>query len=361
MDVLHTNIVVVDGRRYRVQSDAGEARSDRGDDPVETHVATDAPSSERDASPADRTASRADSSEWRERVSVDADLARRALGGPSGAARRTLERDTGARVVLPGETPDPEEDARTGSVAPVAGRGEALVVAATAERVAAGRAVFESLVREALRSPSTPYTHFVGVPLDTDALVGAARAFRAECLAKGSPAAPEFAEPGRLRLAFFELKLCSDDARRAARGAMARAAAETREVLERFEEETGARAVSFSLRGVDVDGDGRLRAETRDDARLRSIRDRFVAAFEDADVFVSPRGSHPGVELARWPNGASADARRVFRDDARHLGRVDVAEVRLSALNEFDVALGGYFKCVQSVELDVRAPTEART
>ena len=369
MDVLHTNIVVVDGRRYRVQSDAGEARSVRRDDPDDTPVAADAPSVVRDASPADGTQSRADSGEWQERVSVDADLAKRALGGPSGAARLALERDTGARVVLPGETPGP--DARS----PVANRGEALVVGATADRAAAGRAVFESLVREALEARSTPHTHFVGVPLDADALVDAARAFRAECLARANsagspPPMPEFAEPGRLRLAFFELKLCSDDARRAATRAMANAETAVETLLTRLERETGTRAVSFSLRGVDVDGDGRLRLETRDDDnRLASVGECFAAAFAEADVFVSSsfgndaREKSLNVELARWPTSRATGAtpfetpndaervRDVFRDEARDFGRFDVKEVRLSKSREFDVALGGYFKCVQSVSL----------
>jgi len=374
MDVLHTNIVVVDGRRYRVQSDAGEARSDRRDDPDDTPVATEAPSVVRDASPADGSQSRADSGEWQERVSVDADLAKRALGGPSGAARLALERDTGARVVLPGETPG-QQDARS----PVANRGEALVVGATADRAAAGRAVFESLVREALEARSTPHTHFVGVPLDADALVDAARAFRAECLARANsarspPPMPEFAEPGRLRLAFFELKLCSDDARRAATRAMANAETAVETLLTRLERETGTRAVSFSLRGVDVDGDGRLVLEMDagdDDARLASVGECFAAAFAEADVFVSSSFGNDAiekekglnVELARWPTsratGATAfetpnDAervRRVFRDEARDFGRFEVKEVRLSKSREFDVALGGYFKCVQSVSL----------
>ena len=375
MDVLHTNIVVVDGRRYRVQSDAGEARSDRRDDPDDTPVATEAPSVVRDAPPADASQSRADSGEWQERVSVDADLAKRALGGPSGAARLALERDTGARVVLPGETPGPEQDARS----PVANRGEALVVGATADRAAAGRAVFESLVREALEARSTPHTHFVGVPLDADALVDAARAFRAECLARANsarspPPMPEFAEPGRLRLAFFELKLCSDDARRAATRAMANAETAVETLLTRLERETGTRAVSFSLRGVDVDSDGRLVLEiddSDDDARLASIGECFAAAFAEADVFVSSSFGNDAiekekglnVELARWPTsratGATAfetpnDAervRRVFRDEARDFGRFEIKEVRLSKSREFDVALGGYFKCVQSVSL----------
>ena len=373
MDVLHTNIVVVDGRRYRVQSDAGEARSDRRDDPDDTSVATEAPSVVRDASPADVSPSRADSGEWQERVSVDADLAKRALGGPSGAARLALERDTGARVVLPGETPGPGQDARS----PVANRGEALVVGATADRAAAGRAVFESLVREALEARSTPHTHFVGVPLDADALVDAARAFRAECLARANsaqspPPMPEFAEPGRLRLAFFELKLCSDDARRAATRAMANAETAVETLLTRLERETGTRAVSFSLRGVDVDRDGRLRLETRDDDnRLASVGECFAAAFAEADVFVSSSFGNDAiekekglnVELARWrtsrATGATAfetpnDAervRRVFRDEARDFGRFEIKEVRLSKSREFDVALGGYFKCVQSVSL----------
>ena len=65
MDVLHTNIVVVDGRRYRVQSDAGEARSVRRDDPDDTPVATEAPSVVRDTSPADGPPSRADSGSGR--------------------------------------------------------------------------------------------------------------------------------------------------------------------------------------------------------------------------------------------------------------------------------------------------------
>jgi hypothetical protein len=375
MDVLHTNIVVVDGRRYRVQSDAGEARSDRRDDPDDTPVATEAPSVVRDAPPADASQSRADSGEWQERVSVDADLAKRALGGPSGAARLALERDTGARVVLPGETPGPGQDARS----PVANRGEALVVGATADRAAAGRAVFESLVREALEARSTPHTHFVGVPLDADALVDAARAFRAECLARANsarspPPMPEFAEPGRLRLAFFELKLCSDDARRAATRAMANAETAVETLLTRLERETGTRAVSFSLRGVDVDSDGRLVLEIDDSddyARLASIGECFAAAFAEADVFVSSSFGNDAiekekglnVELARWPTsratGATAfetpnDAervRRVFRDEARDFGRFEIKEVRLSKSREFDVALGGYFKCVQSVSL----------
>ena len=376
MDVLHTNIVVVDGRRYRVQSDAGEARSDRRDDPDDTPVATEAPSVVRDAPPAlHGSQSRADSGERQERVSVDADLAKRALGGPSGAARLALERDTGARVVLPGETPGPGQDARS----PVANRGEALVVGATADRAAAGRAVFESLVREALEARSTPHTHFVGVPLDADALVDAARAFRAECLARANsaqspPPMPEFAEPGRLRLAFFELKLCSDDARRAATRAMANAETAVETLLTRLERETGTRAVSFSLRGVDVDSDGRLVLEiddSDDDARLASIGECFAAAFAEADVFVSSSFGNDAiekekglnVELARWPTsratGATAfetpnDAervRRVFRDEARDFGRFEIKEVRLSKSREFDVALGGYFKCVQSVSL----------
>ena len=376
MDVLHTNIVVVDGRRYRVQSDAGEARSDRRDDPDDTPVATEAPSVVRDAPPAlHGSQSRADSGEWQERVSVDADLAKRALGGPSGAARPCPARARGARVVLPGETPGPGQDARS----PVANRGEALVVGATADRAAAGRAVFESLVREALEARSTPHTHFVGVPLDADALVDAARAFRAECLARANsaqspPPMPEFAEPGRLRLAFFELKLCSDDARRAATRAMANAETAVETLLTRLERETGTRAVSFSLRGVDVDSDGRLVLEiddSDDDARLASIGECFAAAFAEADVFVSSSFGNDAiekekglnVELARWPTsratGATAfetpnDAervRRVFRDEARDFGRFEIKEVRLSKSREFDVALGGYFKCVQSVSL----------
>ena len=328
MDVLHTNIVVVDGRRYRVQSDAGEARSVRRDDPDDTPVATEAPSVVRDASPADGPPSRADSGEWQERVSVDADLAKRALGGPNGAARLALERDTGARVVLPGETPGPEQDARS----PVANRGEALVVGATADRAAAGRAVFESLVREALEARSTPHTHFVGVPLDADALVDAARAFRAECLARANsaqspPPMPEFAEPGRLRLAFFELKLCSDDARRAATRAMANAAVEVETLLTRLERETGTRAVSFSLRGVDVDRDGRLLMETRDDdARLASVGECFAAAFAEADVFVSSsflpvkkkRRDRKGFERGA---GEVADESRDGRDGVRDAER----------------------------------------
>ena len=385
MDVLHTNIVVVDGRRYRVQSDAGDPRSDRRDDPGETPVAADAPSVVRDASPADGFTSRAASGEWLERVSVDADLAKRALGGPSGAARRALERDTGARVVLPGETPEEEAfDAPT----PVANRGEALVVAPTADRAAAGRAVFESLLRSALEAPSTPHTHFVGVPLNADALVDAARAFRAECLTRAarvgtddaSSSTLEFAEPGRLRLAFFELKLCGDDARAAAADAMKRAEEDVKALTRRWVAETGTSAVSFSLRGafrgfLNGDDDDALRLETRDDAYLRQIRRRFAAAFRDASA-VAPSSLFfadnekdddddviSRVEVARWlkKNGAAADdaeknaeAEAFFRDvfDARDFGRVDVLEVRLSKSREFDVALGGYFKCVQSVFLN---------
>jgi hypothetical protein len=185
---------------------------------------------------------------------------------------------------------------------------------------------------------------------------------------------PEFAEPGRLRLAFFELKLCSDDARRAATRAMANAETAVETLLTRLERETGTRAVSFSLRGVDVDSDGRLVLEIDDSddyARLASIGECFAAAFAEADVFVSSSFGNDAiekekglnVELARWPTsratGATAfetpnDAervRRVFRDEARDFGRFEIKEVRLSKSREFDVALGGYFKCVQSVSL----------
>ena len=177
---------------------------------------------------------------------------------------------------------------------------------------------------------------------------------------------PEFAEPGRLRLAFFELKLCSDDARRAATRAMANAAVKVETLLKRLERETGTRAVSFSLRGVDVDRDGRLLKETRDDdARLASVgecfsrrvrgggrvrvvvvlkkqrRDRKGKGFERGagEVADESRDGRDGVRDAE----RRGNVRRVFRDEARDFGRFEIKEVRLSKSREFDVALGGYF------------------
>ncbi len=234
---LHPRIVVVDGRRYRVQSDVGGTavgtRNVRRDEshgevaqassvstshlpaanidhpvPKPNGASRDTPNEPHAADGFTRT----EGGKWSVRVSVDADLAKRALAGE---ARGALLRDTGGRVVLPGE-------ARTECRDPVANRGELNVVAGSVEGASAAHAVVLSLIHDALASPTTSYTHFVGIPFNQDHVVDAARAFRQAYLISSSDGNGKqfhWNEPGPLRLALCDLKLCSDESRVSAKAA----------------------------------------------------------------------------------------------------------------------------------------------
>ena len=99
MDVLHTDIVVVDGRSFRVQSGSGSrsgARGGRGARP--SPASADPETAPAAALPPPADVARASDGAWFATVSADATLARRALE-PERVAE--IARDLGASVLTP--------------------------------------------------------------------------------------------------------------------------------------------------------------------------------------------------------------------------------------------------------------------
>jgi|TARA_B110000259_G_scaffold187291_1_gene240958 hypothetical protein len=383
MDVLHPHIVVVDGRRYRVQSDVGGTavgtRNVRRDEshgevaqassvstshlpaanidhpvPKPNGASRDTPNEPHGADGFTRT----EGGEWSVRVSVDADLAKRALAGE---ARGALLRDTGGRVVLPGE-------ARTECRDPVANRGELNVVAGSVEGASAARAVVLSLIHDALASPTTSYTHFVGIPFNQDHVVDAARAFRQAYLISSSDGNGKqfhWNEPGRLRLALCDLKLCSDESRAAAKAALMRARYEVTEMArqQHDENDTTELILKATVAGVSVDGKKMVinvfdsdDHEKKNRLRLLSVCEAFRKEFRDAGLLL-PGDDRPfvlRVELATEKEGnkegSSRSGAASFSSDTT-FGELEIAEIHLARADEFDVASGGYFRSVEKAVL----------
>ena len=338
---------------------------------------------------------RATDGQWAATVSADADLAREILG-PNGERVLAIERDTGANVVSPRDGPLFQGPADLG-VRPALG--EILVRSPDPAAVALARAKLESLADAALDGPTLPHTHFVGFPLclRDGTVSNAIRAIRAETLAAASPSehihASAFVEPGRANIQLCALKLCSDERRRAARSAT-EAARRAATLAMRTDTEGGTEGgAEGGAEGAEERHPPPLRARVAgvrcargdDDAdpsdvdvvyfdardpdedpnakgRLTRVCEAIVGAYRDAgllsrrdDAAVRPRcvvmDSRDGG-FERGGFDATFDATEITRrSGGADCGVAVLDEVHLSKLGEFDVALGGYYRCEASAKL----------
>ena len=391
MDVLHTDIVVVDGRSFRVQSGSGSrsgARGGRGARP--SPASADPETAPAAALPPPADVARASDGAWFATVSADATLARRALE-PERVAE--IARDLGASVLTPRDAAwtGPGDDGVRAKI------GEILVRAPDARAASEARARVAALADAALRHPDLPYTHFVGVPLVLGAcgavVAPAARAFRDRALRRESyshstrdattttgdtagsaPASPPspaaLRDPGRMHIELFPLKLCSDErrarAKRATRDAEVAALAIARE-LAGDEGAEGAegdeqnsrvgrrrRFPAARIRGVRVErrgGVGVASMEVTDASSVRGWLHRALGAvaraFADAGLLedvAAAEAAAKSATIALSRRGEDAGALARFRDDV-DWGVAEVEEVHLSKRGDFDVGLGGYYRC----------------
>jgi len=388
MDVLHTDIVVVDGRSFRVQSGSGSrsgARGGRGARPAP--ASADPETAPAAALPPPADVARASDGAWFATVSADATLARRALE-PERVAE--IARDLGASVLTPRDAAwtGPGDDGVRAKI------GEILVRAPDARAASEARARVAALADAALRHPDLPYTHFVGVPLVLGAcgavVAPAARAFRERALRRESyvhstrdatttgdagsaPASPPspaaLRDPGRMHIELFPLKLCSDErrarAKRATRDAEVAALAIARE-LAGDEGAEGAegdeqnsrvgrrrRFPAARIRGVRVErrgGVGVASMEVTDASSVRGWLHRALGAvaraFADAGLLedvAAAEAAAKSATIALSRRGEDAGALARFRDV--DWGVAEVEEVHLSKRGDFDVGLGGYYRC----------------
>ena len=273
--------------------------------------------------------------------------------------------------------------------------GEILVRSPDPAAVALARAKLESLADAALDGPTLPHTHFVGFPLclRDDTVSNAIRAIRAETLAAASPSehihASAFVEPGRANIQLCALKLCSDERRRAARSATeaarraatlamrtgteggAEGGAEGAE--ERHPPPLRARVAGVRCARGDDDADPSdvdvVYFDSRDPdedpnakGRLTRVCEAIVGAYRDAgllsrrdDAAVRPRcvvmdSRNGGFERGGFD--ATFDATEITRrSGGADCGVAVLDEVHLSKLGEFDIALGGYYRCEASAKL----------
>ena len=389
MDVLHTDIVVVDGRSFRVQSGSGSrsgARGGRGARPAP--ASADPETAPAAARPPPADVARASDGAWFATVSADATLARRALE-PERVAE--IARDLGASVLTPRDAAwtGPGDDGVRAKI------GEILVRAPDARAASEARVRVAALADAALRHPDLPYTHFVGVPLVLGAcgavVAPAARAFRDRALRRESyvhstrdatttgdtagsaPASPPspaaLRDPGRMHIELFPLKLCSDErrarAKRATRDAEVAALAIARE-LAGDEGAEGAegdeqnsrvgrrrRFPAARIRGVRVErrgGVGVASMEVTDASSVRGWLHRALGAvaraFADAALLedvAAAEAAAKSATIALSRRGEDAGALARFRDV--DWGVAEVEEVHLSKRGDFDVGLGGYYRC----------------
>ena len=383
MDVLHTDIVVVDGRSFRVQSGSGSrsgARGGRGARPAP--ASADPETAPAAALPPPADVARASDGAWFATVSADATLARRALE-PERVAE--IARDLGASVLTPRDAAwtGPGDDGVRAKI------GEILVRAPDARAASEARARVAALADAALRHPDLPYTHFVGVPLVLGAcgavVAPAARAFRERALRRESyvhstrdatttgdagsaPASPPspaaLRDPGRMHIELFPLKLCSDErrarAKRATRDAEVAALAIARELAgdegaDGDERRVGRRRrfPAARFRGVRVErrgGVGVASMEVTDASSVRGWLHRALGAvaraFADAGLLedvAAAEAAAKSATIALSRRGEDAGALARFRDV--DWGVAEVEEVHLSKRGDFDVGLGGYYRC----------------
>ena len=384
MDVLHTDIVVVDGRSFRVQSGSGSrsgARGGRGARP--SPASADPETAPAAALPPPADVARASDGAWFATVSADATLARRALE-PERVAE--IARDLGASVLTPRDAAwtGPGDDGVRAKI------GEILVRAPDARAASEARVRVAALADAALRHPDLPYTHFVGVPLVLGAcgavVAPAARAFRDRALRRESyvhstrdttttgdtagsaPASPPspaaLRDPGRMHIELFPLKLCSDErrarAKRATRDAEVAALAIARELAgdegaEGDERRVGRRRrfPAARFRGVRVErrgGVGVASMEVTDASSVRGWLHRALGAvaraFADAGLLedvAAAEAAAKSATIALSRRGEDAGALARFRDV--DWGVAEVEEVHLSKRGDFDVGLGGYYRC----------------
>lgn len=337
---------------------------------------------------------RASDGQWATTISADADLAR-AILGPNGEHVLALERDSGATIVSPRDGPLFQGPADLG-VRPAIG--EILVRSPDPAAVALGRAKLESLADAALDGPALPHTHFVGFPLclRDDTVPNAIRALRAETLAAASPServhASDFVEPGRANVQLCALKLCSDERRRAARSAT-EAARRAATLAMRIDTEGAEGAVGAEGVGTPIPPPLRARIaglrcargdeygdpdpdpsdvdvvylDARDPdedpnarGRLTRVCEAIVGAYRDAGLLTRRDDAAVAVRprcvvmdaRGRADGGGGMDATETMRrSGGTDCGDAVLDEVHLSKLGEFDVALGGYYRCEASAKL----------
>ena len=208
----------------------------------------------------------------------------------------------------------------------------------------------------------------MGIPFNQDHVVDAARAFRQAYLISSSDGNGKqfhWNEPGRLRLALCDLKLCSDESRAAAKAALMRARYEVTEMArqQHDENDTTELILKATVAGVSVDGKKMVinvfdsdDHEKKNRLRLLSVCEAFRKEFRDAGLLL-PGDDRPfvlRVELATEKEGnkegSSRSGAASFSSDTT-FGELEIAEIHLARADEFDVASGGYFRSVEKAVL----------
>lgn len=138
------------------------------------------------------------------------------LIGKGGSRAKSLERECGVKMVLPGKS------AKLPQGVPAPAEGEVLLLGGTKSAVASALARTQVAISEAIRSPQTEYTHFVSVPMNTcEVATEAWDALKAAIEAEGSEEKRESLAPrGKLHVTLVMLKLCTKSAREEAQEAI---------------------------------------------------------------------------------------------------------------------------------------------
>lgn len=234
-----------------------------------------------------------------------------------------------------------------------------------------------------LTSQSLPYTHFVNIPLNLGDIPDAARAFRAAVLS--SPWAEEcrveqdiFFEPGHLHLTLAMLKLYSDERRHKAKLLVDEVGAAVRAILS---EDISGRGIRVAVKGLEYMNDdpsevdvlyvqvNELGVEAESGGKLarvcKAVVDIYGAAgllLERDDRPVKLHATLMNTRLRRSANKEAAavsggtrvsfDAKKIFEEHKDlDFGEWDLEAVHLSKRGEFDVSLGGFYRCIAQCPL----------
>eukprot|EP00803_Ostreobium_quekettii_P003818 evm.model.scf_1223.1 EVM.evm.TU.scf_1223.1 scf_1223:16154-19336(+) len=365
MDGLECRLVEVAGRTYRVQGGVllmGHPASSPAD--AAPQAAAGGPNLDEGGDGDDPRIVREDASTVVTRISADSEVYGTVMGR-GGKTKERLEKETGATIILP----------RKGANA----KGEITIRGCTVKAVASARARVEIIINDVV-TKRLDYNYFVSIPLTTEAIQQAHRAFREAVLSaeNGGAAGIDksiFTPGNHLHMTIVMLKLYSDEKRNLARKALEDASRDVKPLLP----DAG---LMIRLKGLGYMNDDPSAIdvmylnvlEPEEQSIMRKVCTVFVDKLSQAGLLLAKDEGdvkmHVTLLNSRFRRQQGVDGRKYGRlggeervrarlpFDGRgildaqgdlDLGETRVAEVHLSQRWKFDSP--GYFHCAHRVVL----------